>query len=151
MTLSDYTPQQSRFDSAFSGMATCCSILCDACGRVYFVTGTGAGDYEEDELESLLQRAEESPDKVIEVPDYSSVAFAIVDDKQIVIGCICDPTKRWSEWIESHADELTAYLGLYWKAKKEEASHLTKTADEAIVIVGADDRELGNGLDYSEA
>lgn len=130
--LTEYTPQQSRFDRAFTVLASSCSILCQACGRTYFVTSPGHGDYENRELEDLQRSAAETPDRVIEVPDFGSVSFVRLDGKQMVIGCKCDPTNPYAEWIESHAEELTEYLRLYWADKRHQAQLETETADRAL-------------------
>lgn len=128
--LGDYTEQQSRFDHAFSSIATCCQITCEACSRTYFVTSPGHGDYDPGELERLHKLAEENPEEYIEVPDYSSVSSAEVGGKTVVIGCLCDPTKTISEFIESNARQLTEYLRLYWDANAEAAREALKEAEE---------------------
>lgn len=69
-SLGEYTEQQSRFYLSFSRGGTCCSDTCEACGRTYFITSQGHGDYNEGELESLREKAAAEPDKYIEVPDF---------------------------------------------------------------------------------
>ncbi len=133
--LTDYTDQQARFDTAFAAMATCCSIKCDNCGRTYFVTSPGHGDYEDGELGKLRSRAAKEPERFIEVPDYSSVSFVHWAGKQLVIGCVCDPTKPTSDWIERYAEELTEYLRAYWQAKQVKARALKRKADECEAIL----------------
>lgn len=133
--LTDYTNQQSRFDRAFCCTATCCSITCGACGRSYFVTSSGHGDYEPGELDELRSKAKAEPDKYIEVPDYSSVAFVQFGDEHIVIGCICDPTKRYSEWIEGNASAITEYLRLFWEDQKKKAEGELGEAEKMLTTL----------------
>jgi hypothetical protein len=133
MSLDVYTEQQSRFERAFSTSASCCVAHCMACGRTYFVTSTGHGDYMDGELETLRERAKENPDKWIEVPDFSSVSMFTLDGKEAVIGCACDPTRRLSEWIEGHARELTCYLRDYWRAEHDRAEGRLKESRQSQI------------------
>ena len=68
--LNQFTDQQSRIDRAFSIVASSCTAYCEACGRTFFVTSQGHGDYDEGELERLHNLAEEQPDKYIEVSAF---------------------------------------------------------------------------------
>lgn len=117
-----YSEQQARFDLAFGRGGTCCDVTCGECGRTYFVTGPGHGDYPSGVLDCLRQKAVVEPDKFIEVPDFSSMTSLILGGKTVVIGCVCDPTKRYSDWIEERADELIEYLRLLLESKRTAAS-----------------------------
>jgi len=142
--LTDYTDQQSRIEKAFSYGGACCQVDCQACGRTYFVTSEGHGDYEEGELEGLLENAKQSPDTFIEVPDYSYVSTMVhpMTNEEVVVGCLCDPTAGLSEMFESHAEEITKYLVLYWEAKKKDAERRLKKANESLnVLSEATDNE----------
>lgn len=132
MSFEQFTDQQSRYARAFTNSATIRIVTCEACDRTYFVTSPGHGDYAEGELENLRTYAEKNADKYIEVSDIDSVAFAWIGGKQIVIGCLCDPTKRHTDWIEAHAEQLTEYLSDYWTAKKEQAKYDKKTAERQL-------------------
>ncbi len=135
--LEQYTDQQARIDDAFGFGGTLCSVLCTDCDRTYFVTSPGHGDYEEGEIEDLRERAEREPDKYIEVSDFDSVSFMIHPGtgKQIVTGCICDPTRGLSEWIESHAQQLTKYLWLYWESRRKKAERENREAAHALAAL----------------
>ena len=141
--LTDYTDQQARFDAAFVVTSTCCSITCDNCGRTYFVTSPGHGDYEDGELDELRSLAEQKPGRFIEVSDYGSVSFVRWDKKQLVVGCVCDPTKRASELIECYAKELTTYLRAYWQAKRVKAEALERKAAECEAILAVTEKGEG--------
>ena len=134
MGLDTYTDQQSRMDTAFSHGASCCDVYCEACGRCYFVTSAGHGDYEPGELDRLRELAEEDPDHYVEVPDFSSVATMTrpTDGKHVVIGCVCDPTETLAEFIEKNSVELTVYLREYWKATRTEAARQVRAAADAL-------------------
>lgn len=55
---SSYTDQESDFAKAFSSChASMCSVECD-CGRVFFVSHPGHGDYEDGELKELTLKSE---------------------------------------------------------------------------------------------
>ena len=138
MTLSDYTDQQSRIDRAFSDGGSCCGAHCEACGRTYFVTSSGHGDYEEGELERLYELSRADPDKYIEVPDYSSVATMThpLTNQQVVIGCVCDPTLTLADFIERNARQLTKYLREFWKAKRVAAAARLEEAQQALAALG---------------
>lgn len=133
--LTDYTEQQKRFSIAFTGGGTCCSTMCEACNRVYFVTSPGHGDYEDGELDALRTKAKKAPDLYIEVPDYSSVDIAYVDGKQVVIGCLCDPTAKVSEFIESNCEQITEYLRLLWQDRLEHAEKESVKANNKLVVL----------------
>jgi hypothetical protein len=138
--LKDYTDQQSRVATAFSFGGSLCTAHCEACGRTYFVTSDGHGDYEEGELEELYEKAKKQPHKYIEVPDYSSVATMYMPGpskrKEVVVGCECDPTKPLSDFIEEYASQLTCYLQEYWKENRSEAVRRKTEADQAIRVLG---------------
>jgi len=130
--LGTYTEQQARFDIAFRFLGSCCDIKCEACGRTYFVTSPGHGDYMAGELDALRAKAELEPEKYIEVDDFGSISFVELDGKQIVVGCLCDPTKRYSDWIESHARQLTDYLKDYWATQKKNLEAEAKDAAKRL-------------------
>ena len=135
--LTYYTTQQSRIAFAFGKSASCCSEYCEACGRTYFITSSGHGDYSEGELEKLRALAEQEPDKCIEVPDFDSIAtIRMPNGKRVIIGCACDPTRPLSDFIEDNAAELTDYLRRYWRDIRREAA---KTAERAARVLA----ELG--------
>lgn len=134
MVLITYTKRQSWCDRAFSIGGSCCSAHCEACGRVYFVTSPGHGDYEEGELEELRENSEKYPGIYIEVWDFSYVSTMILphNGKTVVIGCVCDPTEQLSDFIEDNARQLTEYLAEYWMAERRTAERKAREAAEAL-------------------
>ena len=133
--LDAFTDQQARFDRAFCHGGTSCSTTCEACGRTYFVTSPGHGDYEPGEIERYRKLAEEQPDKYIEVADFCSVSDMDFEGRRIVIGCLCDPTKKYSEWIEKYASELTEYLRLFWSDRLKKAQRVADESRSALLAL----------------
>jgi len=139
--LEPYTEQQSRIHNSFSYGGTLCSVCCEACERIYFVTSPGHGDYEEGELERLLEFSRQNPEKYIEVPDFDSVSTITLptSGKHVVVGCLCDPTRDLSVFIESNAEALTRYLKDYWRARRSEAATKEQKSFEALSSLGWSD------------
>lgn len=137
MSLQTYNDQQSRVERAFSTGGSCCTAHCEACGRTYFVTSEGHGDYEEGELERLRERAAQD-DGVIEVPDFSYVAdmHHPFTGNQVVVGCLCDPTKGLAEFLETWADEICKYLEEYQRDKGKRAAQAARRAIANLRRVG---------------
>lgn len=99
-----------EFKDAIVTGGSCCSILCELCGRVHYVVGTEAGDYEPGELEECETLHEKDPDKAIEWD--SSVWWGYFAGKQVVIGCPCneEKLKPYENFIWSHRYMITQYL-----------------------------------------
>ena len=127
-----YNDQQSRFDEAFCQGGTSCDALCQNCGRTYFVTSSGHGDYEEGTLEKLLKLSETNPDRYIEVSYFGSVRTFWMNGKQVVVGCDCDPTAKWSEFIEDNAVEITEYLRLFWESRLKKGQSIVSEAEQSL-------------------
>jgi len=138
MRLEQYTDQQNRIARSFSHGGSCCSAWCEPCGRTYFVTSDGHGDYSDGELEQLRSNAESDPNRYIEVPDFASIDTMIhpVTGKQLVVGCVCDPTESLSLFIEHNADELTAYLREYWKDQRTAVALEEKRTADRLKALG---------------
>lgn len=137
--LTDYTDQQRRISRSFSHGGTCCSCECEACGRTYFVTSPGHGDYEPGELDGLRERASYDP-LCIEIPDYGSVETMIMPlgphlNKQVVVGCSCGVTDPLGQWIEKHADSLTTYLVQYHRDRGRTAAEIAKQHQEQLAAL----------------
>lgn len=130
-----YNDQQSRFSKAFCHGGTLCSTLCENCGRTYFVTSVGHGDYSEGELEELQELAAKHPNRYIEVPDFGSVDTVLMNGKSVVIGCECDPSAAWSKFIEEYSREITEYLKYLWGDKLKDGQSSVIEAEQALVTI----------------
>ena len=149
--LSCYTDAESRLDRSFSYTASCCTSWCEACGRTYFVTSPGHGDYDEGELDELRANSLAEPDKYVEVPDFSSVSTMHFNGEQHVIGCSCRSLDQLVSFIEGNAEQLAAYLSLYWKDKRKEFAFQLSNADaRAASLVDASDPEWQGWKPMSE-
>jgi hypothetical protein len=125
--MSLYTDQQSRLVSAFCHRSTLCVCDC-SCGRVYFVSAQGHGDYEEGELAELQKKAREQPNRYIEEAIYDSVDLVEIDGKSVVPHCVCGVADKYARWIEDHAEGLAQYLTRYFQEKKKQAERVATTA-----------------------
>lgn len=139
--LEQYTDQQSRMARAFSYGGTCCQVTCEACERTYFVTSDGHGDYSEGELEHLRKLSSVNTGRYIEVDDFGSVSTMIhpCTGKSVVVGCLCDPTKNLSDFIERNAEELKGYLTLYFSDVRKAAAALVEESAKALADLGWSD------------
>lgn len=130
-----FNDQQSRFDKAFCQGGSLCDTYCENCGRTYFVTSRGHGDYEEGELEEFRELSKTNPDRYIEVPDFGSVSTVWMNGKQVVIGCVCDPTAKWSEFIENNASGITEYLKLFWEDQLKKGQSIVSEAEQSLTTI----------------
>lgn len=124
-----YSDQQSRLVTGFCHSSTSCVCDC-ACGRVYFVSADGHGDYEEGELERFQKKAREQPGKYIEESTYDTVDMVHIGGKQIVPHCECGEAVKLAKWIEEHAEGLAAYLTRYFDELKKAAENDAKIAEQ---------------------
>ena len=85
-----------------------CMATCEACGREYF-TIDGHYDWEENELEDLIKKSEEEPDKYIGIY-YDSVETVYINGQVLVIDCECGAIERIEKGIWSNRDWIMRYL-----------------------------------------
>ena len=120
-----------------SGTATLCSILCEWCGRTHFLAGIGHGDYYEGELEELLKRQKENPDKYIAYYDDAGIPFAIFCGKQLVYGCPCNDSeelKKYEDFIWGHRFKIARYLRDRTKKEFEEKKIQSEMMEKFIKL-----------------
>lgn len=137
-----YDDQTSRMVRAFCHYATLCVMACH-CGRVHFVSAPGHGDYEEGELEELKAKAEKEPDKYIEEWEHDTIDEITIDGKSFVAHCKCEGWRKYSKWIDRHAEQITKYLGDFWIEKAKDAK---AESDHAEKMKAALDRAEEAGL-----
>lgn len=94
---------------SFGKSGSCCSDHCQ-CGIVYFIAGDGHGDYEDGELDSLLEKEKNDPAKFISIYNYSSVSVIEIGGERIVIGCACERYKKYLAFLESHIEEIAEFV-----------------------------------------
>ncbi len=131
-----FTAEESALHSAFSHGGTSCSVTCD-CGRIYFCTAPGHGDYETGELESLLARSREPDSLVIECPEFSGLGELHLLGGTFVIQCECGKGQRFIKWLEDHTEQLVKYLTRRLEQKKDEqARELATTTTMSQDLAG---------------
>ena len=109
------------FGEVFHSGCGGCVRTCE-CGITYFDASSPL-DFDEGELDILLEQAEKKPTKYIEC-DYSISTIEIAG-VGIVHGCSCDMAMRYENFIRSHATLLAEYLNKTAKKLREEADGIT--------------------------
>lgn len=85
-----------------------CHISCELCDRTHFSTDTSF-DWEEGELESLLEKAEAEPDMYINHGN-DSPSWGFFNDKQAVVDCPCNKLKGYEDFIWDNRHVIAKYL-----------------------------------------
>ena len=106
------------FDSHCSGIERVCE-----CGILWFDT-YNVSDWEEGELESLLEKSIADPDKYKESGPVGTIS---INGIEIVWGCSCDLAARYENFIISHASQIAEYLN-------KKAIMLREQADEIMCV-----------------
>lgn len=107
------------------------TIMCEFCGRVHFAT-LESYLYEEGELEDLLAKAKENPDKYIEDASSDSIPWGRLDGGQAVWGCPCNKPRKYEDFIVRHRWIIEAFLTARSRKLEEEAK-LNKANARKIV------------------
>lgn len=125
MSINDlFTDEESAFDTAFSHLSTLCSTQCD-CGRVYFVSCQGHGDYSEGELEELLGKAKAEPKKYFECHQFDRID---VDCFGFVIQCECGGSRKYIRFLENNRAAIVTYMiERYAQLQKQQTEELERT------------------------
>jgi len=84
-------------------------IDCELCGRTHFAT-MESGIYGEGELEELLEKAKNNPEKYIQDPSYDMISWGTIDGKQAVIGCPCNGLRKYEDFIWHNRTVILEYL-----------------------------------------
>lgn len=93
------------FMCAFADSGSIC-ILCEMCGRTYFLDGPA--DFEDGELEELRAQAAADPERFVGVDDYTSWGYW--NGKQLVIGCACGSDALLERMVWHGRYWITSYL-----------------------------------------
>ncbi len=109
------------FEDAFSGGISGCRGTCQ-CGRSYFDNYNSGIDWDEGEIEGLLERSRKEPDRVI--PSDGSVSFIEVDGVAFVWGCKCQGWIKYQKFLVRHAPQIAAFLRARQAALTKEAAAL---------------------------
>jgi hypothetical protein len=106
------------FDSNHGG----CVIDC-ACGRVHFDgIPEGGWSWEPGELEELIRKAGEIPDKYVQ--HDGTVGSMNISGAEIVYGCSCDLARKFEANIIANAERIAEYLNKRAAAMREKADKI---------------------------
>lgn len=103
------------------------SILCEFCGRTHFAP-TSDLDWDEGELDELLDREKKEPDKYLADHSVSSILWGYLDGRQIVAGCPCNSGRKYEDFILRHRYVIVDFLQARARKKKEDAAEAEKIA-----------------------
>ena len=93
---------------------------CEHCGRVHFT-------HEDDDIESLREKAAKEPDKYLEDAMSDSLAWGYLDGKQYIWNCPCDSGARYEEFIWRHREMIAEYL------KRRTQENLKRAQEDAKI------------------
>ncbi len=111
-----------HFENAFRGGGGI-RAECDFCGRVHFTTLPFAGDWEEGEFESLIERAENNPDQYIAEGRYDSITYGTLAGRTYVLDCPCVEEKvlPYENFIWNYRHQILSYHQMRTKSERDEA------------------------------
>lgn len=95
-----------------------CRLQCGFCGRVHF-DYYGNWDWEDGELEELIELSEKKPDEYVAC-DYTPTVVTI-DSRDAVIGCPCNHLRKFEDWMWEHRDIMLTYYKEKVMARLESA------------------------------
>lgn len=98
-----------------------CTVTDCACGRTYFTTAQHHGDFEEGELESLLEWQSKEPDKFISSAEYDSIDIVMIGGKEFIPQCDCGGAKKYLDFFEENFGNLIRYCSERIRQKKAHA------------------------------
>lgn len=107
-----------NFERAFASGSGGCVRDCD-CGRTNY-DFANRWDWEDGELEGLIEKAKAEPDRYI--GHDCSVSTMDVSGKEIVMGCPCNSARRFEDWIIAHGEQIAEYLNSRANDLEAEAS-----------------------------
>ncbi len=151
MSINDeFTDRESDFQRAFAaGGGTLCATTC-ACGRTYFVTHKGHGDYMEGELEEYIRKANDpkTDDQYIECSVFDTIETVIIDGKECILQCECDKAQQYMVRLERDAlriiEYLKARLGKTLTKVEESAKECRDALDSIGTLEAVDARHVSS-------
>lgn len=101
---------------------------CDFCGRTHFANDeTAVAVHGAEDLERLLQKQREHPDKFFSV-NHDSVRYCDVGGQHWVDGCPCNAITRYENFLWNYRHEIASYL----KARAEAEFNSAKFAHALV-------------------
>lgn len=108
---------------------------CGRCGRTHFCPNTDL-DWEGGELEGLLAKAAEAPDKYVVDYDNHSVAVGEIDGVILPWGCPCHTAARYESFIWNERELIMKYLNKRITAEFEAAQAQVAKLGSAAAVIG---------------
>lgn len=102
-------PPSDDFERAFENNSSGCVRTC-ACGRTLF-DACNSYDWDEGELEGLLEKSKASPEEYIAL-DYAAQT-AWIEGQELVLGCPCNRLRAYEDFIVKHAIQIAEYLNAH--------------------------------------
>lgn len=128
MSVNDtYTSAEAALSRAFRGTSALCAVDC-ACGRTYFVSAAGYGDFEPGELEGYKAKASIDPDKYVECVAFDHVDTVWIGGEELVVQCVCGKARRYLEFFEANRDALADFIA---ERLKDEIGELERRVEDA--------------------
>lgn len=115
----------------------CLVQTCDVCGKTHYCT-EDTSIYEKGELDEIVSKATEQPDRYVEHADCSSVHCGQFNGITVVYQCCEEWLQKYEELIWSHRFLIKKYLSGRAKKEVEEATLQLKTLHDGL------SKELGD-------
>jgi hypothetical protein len=126
-----YSDQESRFAHAFCDHSALCSVEC-ACERVHYVTAAGHGDYDEGQLEKLVELTKQHPGCYIAHATFSSIDVIECGGKPLVMQCPCERTKLLADFLDGHIDKVLDYVASVHDARRQQLEQSLSAVRELV-------------------
>lgn len=111
----------SRFRSSFNdGMGSCYAVC--ACGREHYDSSDNHWDWEDGELENLIERDKTDPNVI---GQDGSIGGVELMGCRIIDNCECDLAEKYENFLLRHAEQIADYLRSMAKEMKEKSESLT--------------------------
>jgi hypothetical protein len=104
-----------RFMDAVCDQHSPC-MTCEFCGRTHFTP-------DDEGYDLLASKAMKQPDKYIEYPSGSTIAWGVLDGKQYVYECPCDSGERYEQWLITHRMMIAKFLKEWAKGRAQRANY----------------------------
>lgn len=95
-----------------------CVVSCDGCDREYFAAD-GQYDWYDGELEDLIKKSEEDPDKYI-ASEYDSIKTIHINGQQLVVDCKCGTIEKIEKGVWSNRDWIMKYIQSMLMSKRHQ-------------------------------
>ena len=125
-----------------------CSVVadCELCGRTHFCNDQFAGYDDDDELEKLLEKHKENPDKF--VAQAGSIGYGTINGKQAVMNCQCNRLREFEDWIWLHRHIVARYVEARTRNRAEAA--LSDEAEAEFLASSVERTAVDEGKEFGK-